>query len=355
MRAWWVMVLVLAALGAQARPERVRPTADELEARALGRQILVARAFTALQLTDAQQRALKPIVATPDDAARVRTAWALLTTAQGARLRRVSAFGVEDEAAVAARLLDAMKPATDTLPRLYAQIGLQGEEINRAVKAGTPIFAAWQALPTEEAVAKRADYLDRLLALPEAGILAPAPDARTAQIIADSLLSPEALRRLDPAATPPAVSADNEAAWALARALPCERAAKALNLTSAQATRLLALLTAALPAYRDLDTRRAALATKALPTLRALRAGAEKGTAATPEQRTALAELEAQRAALQREEDRLDATNGAAVKALLTPKQLAALGADGATQERRLRDEILSPHLVPFLQVRAAP
>ncbi len=381
----WVLLLTLAA-GAFARPNMQSVTSDEREANAIGRQILVYRTVLGLQLTDEQKKGLQTILADqvkdltavsdaqtkaqPDleaaltdlrtavlankpvpEAAiaavikaqspyvnldeklkaaaptRIAAVWKLLTTVQGARLHRANAFGVEsDEAFVAgfaAKLNAKNKRPADFLPRLYKGLGLQGAEVDRAIKVGQPIFDAWQALTVEDAYAKRVEYLTKLVTLPDTGILEEKPDGAAARSIADQVLTQTALHLLDPATPLPAfVPIDTDKVRDLSADIRVMSQVNTLDLTAEQIQKLQELLKKTTPDYAAVETKRAALATQALPTLRAMRDDAAKGVAATDDQRKALAEIETGRQPLVKEESRLDDANALELAKLLTDVQL---------------------------------
>jgi hypothetical protein len=386
MRAAVLFCLCLIAAVALSQPIGRERSAEEREASALAHRLAVLRALNALELTGGQQQQLltilRPRVADamaireaqveaqpqveqamqslraavlanngvpdsvkagvhraqapykvpekrlelrqPDDAAKV---WALLTTAQGARLRR----GLSDEFSVQtdAEWMQSVLPSI-TVPRnnveralrwLYMGYGLRGEEIARAMAFGKPIVAKWQQQPALSP-RQRQQFLRELVALPVKGVLSEQPERSTERAILYLLLTQQTLYYLTgEVPLPPFDSPETPALVATVNDIRVLNLTNSLYLTEEQITALAALERGAGEEYAGIEARRLALDRQALPMLRQLVA-----VPADPALQAQYAAYRKERVALLAEDARIDRRYLPQVKDLLTENQLAMVG-----------------------------
>jgi hypothetical protein len=384
----WLAVLVL-ALGASARLTGGPLSPEEREAAAVGHEILCYRTVRALQLTPAQQEKLLPVLRThvndlitlreaqgrcqpalepamtglrtavvanngvsdevkakvyraeaaykildeklekalPD---RAMQAWGVLTTAQGARLRRIASYGQDDEAVIktiAAYLPQENRRADErVLGTIYRLYGLRDLEIPRAVAAGMPALKEWTLLQKGDAFAQREACVRRLLQLPETGILVERPDPLTQRFIAGTLLTQKTLHLLDPTVPlPPTEDIESPALKATVNDIRVLNLVNTLYLTPEQTKALIDLGTQANAEDTARRERRQTTLRAALPALRQARDAYAAGREPEPAVKAQLAALEQQRRALQEEDDKQDAKYLAQLKPLLTENQVTMI------------------------------
>lgn len=261
----------------------------------------------------------------PERAAQV---WAVLTTAQGAQFRRLAGMRFQDDATVTKQLAGLLHPRLRdpdrALAMIYRAYGLRGEEISRASVIGKPVLQEWLVQPTAaQGQTSRENCVQRILALPAQGILDARPDSRTERALLDTLLTQKALHYLDPTVPmPPTEHIESPALKSTVTDIRVLNLVNTLYLTPAQAHTLMGLERQAMDQYSVLETRRSALAQRAVPVLRQMRDTLAANTPIDPEIFTQLDAIEKDRRALTIEEAKLDATNLTALKDVVNDNQV---------------------------------
>jgi hypothetical protein len=265
---------------------------------------------------------------TPQRAAQV---WALLTTAQGARLRRAGRFGdMTDEAfcaMMAPKLYRRGNGSARALGMLYRAYGLFGEEIPRAIACGTPLFTAWQQLPQDRAEAQRAEVTRRLLVLPETGILLAQPDDAAVRIITLTVLTQKSLHYLNPhVPLPPLDGVEMPQVQATVADIRVLNLVNTLYLTPEQTRALLGIQNRARADYGVLLARQMEAVRAALPTMRQVRDAYAAGTQPAPALREQMQGLEAKRQEFAAADTSIDKKYLDELKQLLTANQMSMIG-----------------------------
>jgi len=315
---------------AQAKVQpRVEQAMQDLRAAVLANNGVPDKVKVAVRTAEAPYKVLakRQEIQQPDVAAKV---WALLTTAQGARLRR----GVGDEFTVLtdAEWMQSVLPSITVprkdvdlkLGRLYFRYGLRGDEIKRAVEFGRPIVANRQqrALTPKQ----RQEFFSQLIALPENGVLSEKPDRFTERLIIRLLLDQITLHYLTgEVPLPPVDDPETTAVTGSVNDIRVLNLTNSLYLTEEQMTALAALQRGANDEYARVEERRVALDRQSLPVLRQLIAAAERGQA-DPALQVQYQAYRKARTSLQAEEGQIDARYQPRVKGLLTENQLAMAG-----------------------------
>lgn len=382
-------MLLLLGLCAFARPLSQPLASDEREALALMHEIECYRAMSSLDLTAAQQAALLPILTAYVDELiaareakakaqpallpamenlrkavlanngvadeikgavyraeapykiieermeretpqRVAQVWALLTTAQGARLRRIGRLGEIDDkafiAAMATRLNRRMKDTQRQLNLLYRAYGLYGDEIPKAAEFGKPILEAWQQLPADQAEAQRGDVMNRLLALPDTGILQSKPDDAIERLISLAVLTQKSLHYLNPKVPlPPVESVESPQVQATVADIRVLNLVNTLYLTPEQTRELLAMQNQARAEYDVLYAKQLDGIRASLPLLRQVRDAWTAGKQPALALREQMKALEGKRQEYAAADKAIDVKYLGQLKELLTDNQVTMI------------------------------
>lgn len=255
--------------------------------------------------------------------------FALLTTQQGARLRRLMHGNYLDDAALCAAIAKTMPQSSrsasvgDMLIGIYWRYGLMPEEIIEAKKFGAPILTEWTLLSPGEASASREAYLGKLFALPDKGILMVKRDPQLASFIQETILTQKTLHYLDPAVPLPSEDDPMTAAY-----LAAEKDVQVLNLLNTlylspeQTRNLLTLQAKMTPQYAALQAKRLQNVKASIPVLAIVRDAYAQGSTNAgllTERMKPFADVEA---AIVTEEEKLDAAGLAALRGYITENQV---------------------------------
>ncbi len=253
----------------------------------------------------------------------------LLTTQQGARLRRLMRGGYLDDATLIQELAKGMPQANrgigvgGLLYAYYSAYGLSPEEIVNAREFGTPILQEWTLLSQGAAAAAREEYLGKLFALPAKGILVVKRDQGLASFILGTILTQKSLHHLDATVSLPPVEGQMTAAY-----LAAEKDVQVLNLVntlylSPEQTRdMLALQAKMTPRYAALQAKRLDNVKASLPVLTAVRDAYAKGSTAPDLLKERIQAFTAVDAAIAKDEEMLDAAGLTALKGIITENQI---------------------------------
>jgi len=387
----FVLLLLSAAVGVLARPMGIDASNDERMSAFYTHELDVARTLATLSLTPAQKQTLLPIISAsaneiiaihdakvkaqpeleqamtklraavlankdvPEEVKRaVRNAegsykklsdkhdkslyenaqkvWAILTTAQGAQLRRLphAPVGYEsDDAWVkleAKKLHPAPRDLDKTLTSIYNSYGLTAGEIIRASTVGKPVLQEWSALAPKVAKGQQEAYLRRMIALPEQGILTPKPEPEVEKTIGANLLSQETMHLLDATVPePPSDDMETPQYKATVTDIHVLNLVNVLNLTLDQMKALVPIETKAKDEYAKIELQRSDIAKRSLPVLQQLRDGFSKGTPPDTNLTSLLGSLENERKQLHKQEAALDQSYMTDIAKLLTEAQVAVV------------------------------
>jgi hypothetical protein len=262
-----------------------------------------------------------------DQEGRAEAIWNMLTTAQGARLRR---GGLTDEGWVQSVLGAITTPRNNpdrALRWLYAQYGLREAEVDRAVEFGKPIVTKWQERPDIETTEQKLAFLSELLAVPVEGILTEQLDNATAQSILYYLLTQKTLHYLTGEAPLPPVESDETAAVKQATSdVQVLNMVNSLYLTDEQMTALLDIDRRVKARYERTEAERVEIYRGLLPVLRKVVAVAEQKQAVTPAFDAVYSGYRSALNLLNAEDGKTDRDVMLELKGLLTLNQLVMTG-----------------------------
>jgi len=264
---------------------------------------------------------------TDDQEERAKAVWAMLTTAQGARLRR---GGSTDEGWMQSILANITTPRKDpprALKWLYTQYGLREAEVDRAVEIGKPIVTKWQQQPDLDTPERKLAYLKELLALPDNGIVNEKPDGAAEQSILYHLLTQKTLYYLNgEVPLPPVKSDETPAVKKATNDVQVLNLVNSLFLTDEQMTALLDIDRRAKEQYDRTEGERVEIFHGLLPVLRRVVEIAERKQAVTPALDAVYAGYRNALNVLGTEDGKTDRDGLTEMKGLLTENQLAMAG-----------------------------
>jgi hypothetical protein len=256
--------------------------------------------------------------------------WELLTTSQGARVRRLMRPEYIDDAVLVKTLAKSMPLGNRGVnvqalaSGLYITYGLSYEELPKALAHGMPVMKEWSLLSQAEAAAAREEYISRLLALPERGILVVKREPTLPAFLLGTLLTQKTLHALDASVPLPPVESLSTAKY-----ITAEMDVQVMNLVntlylSPQQTRvLIGLQEKAVKEYGTLRARRLENVKASLPVLTKVRDAYAQGATSPNLLTEQMLSFTTADAAIAKEEAKLDAVYLVALKQQLTENQVA--------------------------------
>ncbi len=258
---------------------------------------------------------------------RAASVWALLTTAQGARLRRGFTTDAQWLTATASQVSVPRKDVPRGLRWIYTQYGLRGEELDSAVEFGKPIVIRWRQQPEPLTTEQTREFVQQLIALPDKGILTPEPDQDAQRSILYHLLTQKTLHYLTgKTPLPPIDDAETLAVKTATDDVRVLNLANSLYLTPEQMKGLIDITRRAKVEYDAVQTQRADWFRRVLPIVQAQLELAERKQAPDPALGERYAACRQELTTLAAAPEKLDRGYLPEVKTLLTANQLDMVG-----------------------------
>jgi len=259
-----------------------------------------------------------------DQEGRVEAIWVMLATTQGACLRRGGSTEDEWKQSVLGAITTPRNDPARALRWLYNRYGLRDAEVERAVEFGRPIITKWQEQPDLDTPQRKLAYLHDLLALPQQGLLNEKPDDDTENSILYFLLTQKTLHYLTgEAPLPPIENDETETVRTLTADVQVMNMLNSLYLTDGQMTALLDLNRQAKARFDRTEAERVAICRSLLPILRQIVETTERKQTISPAMDAVYAGCKNAFNLLNADDAQVNRDGLAELKRLLTLNQLA--------------------------------